>query len=138
MNQDKIGIGGYDPFYACSQYGGSFLRPDLQQVEYSYDNGANWFAFSNDLGGVPQGNPILQYGYIRYSDFAESDPTDIGPGTYNIILRFRNWKYASIPSPLTVPSSSTDCHSAGNTSLPSGQQDYATYAYEYWPGIVIL
>ena len=53
------------------------------------------------------------------------------------IIRFRNWKYDTYPSTLTIPTDPPDCHSAGNPSLPSGQQNYATWAYEYWPGIVI-
>ncbi len=139
VDLDKIGIAGYDPLFLCSEYGSNgFTRTHLQQVEYSVNSGTNWFPFPNDLNGVPMGNPILQYGYIRYDDFAESDPNDLGSGTYNIILRFRNWKYNSVPSPLTIPTTvNGDCHSAGNTSLPSGQQNYATWAYEYHPNITI-
>jgi len=135
--QDRIGIAGYDPLFNCSVFGGSFIATDLQQVEYSINGGANWAKFVADLGGVPQGNPILQNGYIRSFDFAES--IQLTPGTYTVILRFKNWKYNSIPSPLTIPSDPPDCHSAGNPSLSSPAEiAYAEWAYEYLPGIVIL
>lgn len=135
--QHKIGIAGYDPTYACSEFGGNFLRTDLQQVEYSINNGATWYPFPNVLGGGSTTNPILQYGYLRYLDFAESP--SITPGTYNVILRFKNWKYASVPNPLTIPSTGNgDCHSYGNPSLPSQpERDYAEWAYEYWMGVTI-
>lgn len=135
--QDRIGMSGYDPLYVCSEYGGSFIRTDLQQVEYSINGGLDWNPFPNELDGIPSGNPILPDGYIRYFDFAESDTTILTAGTYDIIIRFRNWKYDTYPSTLTIPTDPPDCHSAGNPSLPSGQQNYATWAYEYWPGIVI-
>ena len=130
---NKIGISGYDPLFSCSQFGGSFVRTDLQQVEYSVNGGTTWTPFPNVLGGGSTTNPILTNGYLRYLDYAESNT--FASGTYDVILRFRNWKYASVPSPLTIPNWPTDCRSAGLTS--SGRDDYETWAYEYWPGIVI-
>lgn len=135
--QDRIGISGYDPTFSCSVFGGSFIATDLQEVEYSINGGASWAKFVNDLGGVPQGNPILDDGYIRSFDFAES--VQLLTGTYTVILRFKNWKNNSVPSPLTIPTDPPDCHSAGNPSLPTApERAYAEWAYEYWPGIVIL
>ena len=137
---NKIGIAGYDPLFICSQFGGSFIRTDLQQVEYSVNGGANFVPFPHVLGGGSTTNPILPDGYLRYLDFAESDSTVLGPGTYDVILRFRNWKYNSVPSPLTIPTETTGlpntaCKSAGND--PTTPSSYSTWAYEYWPGVVI-
>jgi len=134
--QHKIGIAGYDPSFSCSEYGGSFIRTDLQQVQYSINGGANWFNFPNPTGSTNNG--IMNQGFIRNFDFAESVP--IAPGTYTVILRFKNWKYANgIPNPLiTPPTAPPDCHSAGNPTLPTqAQRDYAEWAYEYWPLITI-
>lgn len=137
-SHNKIGIAGYDPLFACSQFGGSFIRTDLQQVEYSLNGGANWNVFPNVLGGGTTTNLILQFGYLRNSDFAESPI--ISSGTYDVILRFRNWKYSSgIPNPLNVQPtySNGDCTSASNSNDPGFPIGSSSWAYEYWLNVVI-
>ncbi|MCY7292288.1 MAG: hypothetical protein LH615_08910 [Ferruginibacter sp.] len=137
-NQDRIGIAGYDPLSTCSQFGGSFVRTDLQQVEYSINGGTSFSPFPNVLGGGSTTNFILQYGYLRYNDFAESPV--IASGTYTVILRFRNWKYSSgIPNPLnTIPAiANGDCTSPSYSNDPGYPTGPASWAYEYWPGVVI-
>ncbi|MBX2935332.1 MAG: hypothetical protein KF825_13895 [Ferruginibacter sp.] len=138
-NQDRIGIVGYDPQFNCSNFGGSFIETDLQEVQYSLDAGLTWNLFPNVLGGGSTNNYILQFGYIRQFDFAES--VVLSPGTYTVILRFRNWKYSNgIPNPLTtIPSlANGDCRSPENSSLPyQNQIEYSAWAYEVWPDIDI-
>jgi hypothetical protein len=141
-NKDRIGIAGYDGYSLCSGFGGSFVRTDLQQVQYSLDAGATWDDFINEYNGVPMGNPILADGYIELNDFAESDV--LTPGNYTVIIRFRNWKYTgSVPSPLVVPTITTGlpnsaCKSPDNQSLPTApERAYSEWAYEIWPLIKI-
>lgn len=134
--QHKLGISGYDPTYGCSEYTGTFTRTDLQQVQYSLDGGSTWSLFPNAT--VSTSNTILSDGFIFYNDFAETP--NLTPGTYTVILRFKNWRYASgFPSPLIDPDvANGDCHSWGNPSLPTTpQQLYAEWAYEFWPNITI-
>lgn len=139
-NQDRIGICGYDPQYNCTNFGGSFIKTDLQEVQYSLDAGVTWHVFPNVFSGGSTNNYILQYGFIRQSDFAES--VVLTPGTYTVILRFRNWKYLNgIPNPLNIlPNMANgDCRSPYNPTLPSQNLiDYSSWAYEIWPDIVIL
>ncbi len=61
---------GYDATSLSCGYGSPFVRPDLQQVQYSIDNGANWVNFTNDVTG--SGLPISSTNYIRKDDFARS------------------------------------------------------------------
>lgn len=138
-NQDRIGIAGYDPLYNCTNFGGSFIKTDLQEVQYSIDSGASWHLFPNVMSGMPTNNYILQYGFIRQSDFAES--VILTPGTYTVMLRFRNWKYLNgIPNPLDViPNiANGDCHSPDNQTLQSPYLiEYSSWAYQVWPYIDI-
>jgi hypothetical protein len=128
----KIGVSNQDPMNIC----GAFTEPDLQEVQYSLNGGVTWNLFPNFISGYPTSNPILQYGFIRYNDFAES--VSIASGHYDVIIRFRNWKYSSIPSPLTIPDPlNGDCQSPDNTNDPASPNGYSSWAYMYYFNLAI-
>lgn len=139
FNDHKIGVAGYDPLFNCTNYGGSFVRPDLQQVSYSLDSGVTWNLFS--VNTAQTNNPILSSGYIRQTDFAETPV--LTPGNYTVILRYRNWKYnGTPPNPLVVPIyPTTACRNLGipySYNPPTPEEEHASYTYEYWTQITIL
>lgn len=124
-----IGIAGYNVLSNACDYSGTFIRPDLQEVQYSLNGGVTWNSFLNYTATTPSGLGILNSKYIRYSDFAKSPA--ITAGTYNLVIRYKNWKYNTAP-PATwpLPTISTACRTYSNDLDNS-------YAYEYYPGIVI-
>jgi hypothetical protein len=125
---------GYDPLSLSCGYGGSFVRPDLQQVQYSIDNGATWVDFTNDI--TASGLPIGSTNYIRKDDFARS-PTLSANTNYDVIIRYRNWKYVlTNPSGWPVPDFNDDCFSSGdNPGSNTSSSLYSTYAYEFFPNV---
>ena len=131
---NRLTITGYDatsPPPSCG-YGSTFVRPDLQQVQYSLDGGANWSDFINDVTAA-NNLGIYTTAYIRKDDIARSALLTQGV-TYNVIIRFRNWKYVGTnPSGWPLPDPNTpnfDCFNNGD-----GSSTYSSYAYEYWPGV---
>jgi hypothetical protein len=125
---------GYDATSLSCGYGSPFVRPDLQQVQYSIDNGANWVNFTNDITGT--GLPIASTNYIRKDDAARS-PTLTQGVSYDVIIRYRNWKYIlTNPSGWPVPDFNDDCFSAGdNPGSNTSSSLYSTYAYEFYPNV---
>ncbi len=110
----------------CS-FGGSFVATDLQEVQYKVDGGL-WTNMDNYTA---TSLPILNSAFVRGSDFCRTATLPSGTG-HLIGLRYRNWKYGST-SPWQIPSLPGDCRSYTNPSLPTSQQDYSTWAYQYWP-----
>ncbi len=141
FNNKKIGVSGYDPVFSCSNYGGSFVRTDLQEVGYWIIGlSTTWQKFSNAT--IPTSNNILANGFLQQTDFAESPVITVTtPTTYTVILRYRNWKYnGTPPSPLVVPILSTACRYMGIPyTIPNNpvEEDYASYSYEYITGQLI-
>ena len=142
FNGKKIGVSGYDPGFGCANYGGTFVRTDLQQVAYSLNNGNTWNLFSNAT--APSNNPILSQGYLQQTDYAESPV--LNPGTYTVILRYRNWKYNSFPNlwlsshvPTRAPFlANSACRYLGGSFTPeTALEVHASYSYEYWPLVTI-
>ncbi|NOT94606.1 hypothetical protein [Ferruginibacter sp.] len=134
FNGHQIGISGYDPLNSCGSYNTSFIRPDLQEVNYSLDGGISWSVFT--IPTAPTSNPIYSSGYIRYNDFINTPVLPIG--TYNVVIRYRNWKYnGTPPNPLTIPLLNNACRNIGPFSINSPGELYASYTYEYYPNTVI-
>jgi len=102
--------------FTCG-YGGSFVAPDLQQVQYNIDGGG-WTDMDNYTAN--SGWQIFGSAFMRGSDFSVTGT--LPTGSHLLGLRYRNWKYIG-SSPM-------------NTSLPTtpvDQQFYSTWAYSYWP-----
>ena len=116
---------------ATCGFGGSFTATDLQQVQYNIDGGT-FFDMDNYTA---TGLLIANTGFVRAIDFYRV--TGLPSGSHLLGLRYRNWKYnSSPPSNWLPPTLSTACRSYANTSLPTtpvDQQDYSTWAYQYWP-----
>lgn len=140
---NRLVVYGFDPVVSapCDGYSGSTIKPDLSQVQYSIDGGASWTYFKND---ITANNSLGIYNYqpdntcfIRQDDFARSEPLTQGV-TYDVILRFRNWKYSgSIPPTWTIPTPSTACFSIGDpNSQSTNNPNESNYAYKYIPGVV--
>jgi hypothetical protein len=105
--------------FTCG-YGGSFVAPDLQQVQYDVDGGG-WTNMDNYTAA---GLGIANSAYVRGGDFCQS--ATLPTGTNHLVtVRYRNWKYIG-SSPWSIPNTTNDCTSPMNTSLPSGQQFYST------------
>lgn len=125
----RLSISGYNPLSNSCDYSGVFIRPDLQAVQYSFNNGSTWSDFQNYTATTPSGLGILNSKYVRYSDFAQSPL--LTPGTYNIVIRYKNWKYNSTPpSNWPIPTTATACRTYGNDLDNS-------YGYEFYPNTVI-
>lgn len=121
---------GYDPGFVTCGYGGSFVAPDLQEIQYNVDGGT-WFDMDNYTA---TSLPILNSPFVRSTDVSRTSA--LPSGNHLIGVRYRNWLYIGT-SPWNIPSTSNgDCRSPANTSLPSGQQAYSTWAYHYWPCVV--
>ena len=132
---NKLVAVGYDATSLSCGYGTTFIRPDLQQVQYSTDNGTTWYDFSNE---VTAGNTlgIYQTNYIRKDDFAISSQTFSPSTNYDVIIRYRNWKYNSFSSTWPAPTPSTACFSIGDpTSQGNNIPNESNYAYEYYPSV---
>ncbi len=120
-------VTGYNPGAVTCGYGGSFVAPDLQEVQYKIDAGS----WQNVVNSTATGLGIANSAFLRGGDFA--NVTGFPSGTpHMVIVRYRNWKYIST-TPWNIPNISNDCRSYANTSLPSSYQDYSTWAYQYWP-----
>lgn len=129
---DRFVITGYDLVSLSCGYGSPFIRPDLQEVQYSINNGTTWNNFINDV--TASGAGIDGTAFIRKDDIARS--AYIGSGTYDVIIRYRNWKYIGTnPTGWPIPDEPTngDCKSVGD--IGNGNPLYSTYAYEYFPGV---
>ncbi len=132
---NRIAIAGYNAtLLTTCGYGSPFNEPDLQEVQYSSNGGASWNNFTND---ITAGNTLGIYNtaFIRKDDIARS--ATFSSGTYDIIIRYRNWKYVGTnPSGWPVPSGTNDCFSPGdNPSNNTSSTTYSTYAYAYYPGV---
>ena len=115
--------------FTCG-YGGSFVAPDLQQVQYNIDGGG-WTDMDNYTAN--SGWQIFGSAFMRGSDFSVTGT--LPTGSHLLGLRYRNWKYIG-SSPWNIPNTTNDCTSPMNTSLPTtpvDQQFYSTWAYSYWP-----
>jgi len=115
--------------FTCG-YGGSFVAPDLQEVQYNIDGGT-WLNMDNYTANSTW--PIFGSAFMRGSDF--SITATLPTGSHLLGLRYRNWKYIG-SSAWNIPNSTNDCTSPMNTSLPTtpvNQQEYSTWAYSYWP-----
>ncbi len=117
---------GYNPGFVTCGYGGSFVAPDLQEIQYNIDGGT-WLDMDNYTA---TSLPIFGSPFVRASDVSQT--STLPSGNHLIGVRYRNWKYSS-SSPWQIPSLPGDCRSPENTSLPGGQQDYSTWAYAYFP-----
>lgn len=126
---NRLVITGYDLFGSSCGYGGSFTRPDLQQVQYSINGGATWVDFINDV--TASGTGINGSAFIRKDDIARSPALTQGV-TYNVIIRYRNWRYIlTNPSGWPTPDPNDDCFNIGDNSTI-----YSSYSYDYYPGVV--
>lgn len=134
-NGHKFGVYAYEPGSVCTEYSSTFIRPDLQEVQYFIEGlTTNWQVFTEET--APTNNPIYANGFLQKTNFVNTPI--LPPGTYNVIIRYRNWKYSgAIPSPLVVPTLGTACQSWGNLTFSNPEYDYSTWAYEYYPGTVI-
>lgn len=127
---DRFVITGFDAASLSCGYSSPFIRPDLQEVQYSINNGTTWNNFINDITASGQG--IDGTAFIRKDDVARS--AYIGSGTYNVIIRYRNWKYSGSSSGWPTPSEfNGDCKSVGD--IGNGNPTNSTYAYEYFLGV---
>lgn len=128
---NRISITGYDALSLSCGYGSPFLRPDLQEVQYSINGGATFLDFTND---ITAGNTLGIYGtkFIRKDDVARSA---VLSGRYNVVIRYKNWKYNSFSSTWPLPTTANgDCFSIGDpdsqaTTPPN--ENFSNYAYEY-------
>lgn len=121
-----IGVAGFNVFgYSC--YSSFFVAPDLLEAQYSLNGGVDFLSLKNYTANTPV-LPINGSKFIRGIDFAKSDP--ISPGTYNIVIKYKNWKYNSVSSQWQIPTTTTACRTYGNDNDNS-------YVYEYYPGTVI-
>ncbi|MBX2934977.1 MAG: hypothetical protein KF825_12100 [Ferruginibacter sp.] len=141
---NRLVVIGFDPVVSlpCGGYGGLTIKPDLFQVQYSIDGGLSWNYFKNDVTasntlGIYNYDPTSNSCFIRQDDFARSEPLTQGV-TYDVILRYRNWKYSgSIPNSWPIPTPSTACFSIGDPlSQSTNTPNESNYAYKYIPGVV--
>lgn len=131
---NMLTIAGWNPLGgpACG-YGGSFITPDLQQVQYNIDGSILWNNMSNYSA---TGLPIFGQPYIRSNDFATTPA--LPSGNHLIGVRYRNWKYIGTnPLGWPIPNFTADCFSPGdNPSNNTSSTPYSTFAYQYWPCII--
>ncbi len=114
---------------ATCSFSGSFVATDLQQVQYNIDGGT-WTNMDNYTA---TGLGIANTAFVRGSDFCRT--ATLPSGSHLVGIRYRNWKYINT-SPWNIPNTTNDCRSYANTSLPTtpvDQQEYSTWAYQYWP-----
>jgi len=123
----RIVFNGWNAALNSCNYGGTMTQPDLQEVEYSL-NGGSWQPAINDITVTPTSLGIYGSKYIRSADIARSA---LLSGPYNIIVRYRNWKYPSTQS--TWPDPTTVFGSCYSITAYSGQP-YSNYVYEYFTG----
>lgn len=123
-------VAGYNAggFVTCS-FGGSFVAADLQEVQYDVDGGG-WTNMDNFTA---TGLGIANSAFVRGIDFCQTATLPSGTG-HLVTLRYRNFRYNTAPpSNWPLPTGlNTLCKTYANMSLPSGQQDYSTWAYSYW------
>lgn len=125
----KIGVAGVNVL-GNSCYSGVTTAPDLSEVQYSLDGGVSWIYTMKNYT-APSNFYIKNERFIRQIDFCRTD--DLPSGTYNIVIRYKNWKYNTPPGTgftWPIPSPSTDCSIYGNNNAN-------TYIYEYYPNITI-
>lgn len=113
-------------------FGGSFVATDLQEVQYNVDGGT-WLDMDNYTANTTW--QIYGSAFLRGSDYGQT--VTLPSGHHLVGLRYRNWKYGGTSVPWDIPLLSLGaCRSPMNTSLPTtpvNQQEYSTWAYQYWP-----
>jgi len=131
---NRISITGYDaasPSACSGSYGSPFVRPDLQEVQYSTDGGATFSDFRNDIT-VANTLDIYNSKFIRKDDIARSAALS---GTYNVVIRYKNWKYIGTTNTnWEIPIRANDCFSIGNPASQAGSPPFendSNYAYEF-------
>ena len=136
---NRISITGYEAISLSCGYGSPFIRPDLQEVEYSLNGGASWNPFINDItAGSTLG--IYATSFIRKDDIARS--AVLTTGTYDVVLRYKNWKYINT-TPTTnwpQPTAANDCFSIGDPASQSTTPpttNFSNFAYEY-RGVLVI
>ncbi len=116
-------------------YNSTFIAPDVIEAQYSLNGGLSWL--SNMTGYGNGGTGLIPYNAPTSTGFFMSGPT-LPTGNYNLVFRYRNWKYtnpnwyANFP-PLTPtpPSGGNGCVNGGNGTTGSG------YTYYYYGNITI-
>lgn len=118
----------------CSAYNTTFIPPDVQEAEYSTDGGATFNGFHNIYAGNFNNTKFLKSAALHIAESAY-----ITPGTYNVVIRYKNWKYTSsqptYPIPVAVGSGANACTVYGNQS--AGNYNTSGYTYDYFPNLVI-
>lgn len=121
---------------SCS-YTSTFIIPDIVEVWYSLDGGANWINSMTGSQGSYQ-NYLKYHDPINGGGITFTSGSVLTSGTYNLVFRYRNWKYgdpARINSyPFTIPGTSPvpfDCTNIGNGTSGSG------YTYYYYGNVTI-
>ncbi|MBI2730685.1 MAG: hypothetical protein HYX40_08040 [Sphingobacteriales bacterium] len=122
-----IGVVGCNIF-GNSCYSSFFVVPSLSETQYSLDGGATFQSFINYTATSPSGMPINNSRFIREFDIAKSSP--ISSGTYNLVIRYKNWRYNNSSYQWQIPTSTNACQTYSNTLGNS-------YVYEYYFGTVI-
>lgn len=133
----KIGVAGVNVL-GNSCYSGVTTAPDLSEVQYSLDGGVSWLTTFSNYTAVPSTLGIFNKMYIRQTDICRTN--DLPSGTYNIAIRYKNWKYNySPPSNWPVPFISTPAtqNIPGASCLTYGNTNSNSYVYEYYPNVII-
>jgi hypothetical protein len=114
---------------ACG-YTGTFILPDVVEVGYSTNGGFSWNT-TNMTGYLGSNQNYLKYhdpngnGGITYSSGAV-----LSSGTYNLVFRYRNWKYTNTANlntyPIPIPTP-PDCSNVGSALSPDGGYSYYHY-----------
>ncbi len=124
------------PLGACNGYNSTFVTPDVIEGQYSLHGGTpgtflnNLEGFGNNSTGLIPYNSPSGWGYFMSSPSLQS-------GNYNLVFRYRNWKYtstnwfSSFPN-ATPPSGGSGCVNVGNPNEPG-----SGYTYFYYGNISI-
>lgn len=84
-------ISGVDPILNCAS---GYNYPDLQEVQFTVNNGANWYPITNSLTNL---NAIQNTNFLSPFEATGTVPQSgtgysLSSGTYSMKFRFRNVK----------------------------------------------
>jgi hypothetical protein len=132
----------FTPLNFCTTYG-NFTPPDVIQVEYSLTGGSPTSIWYHNLTGYNNnGTGFIPYNAPGSQGSFMSSPA-LPSGTYNIVYRYRNWKYNNAAwfstFPYTPPTLSTACGNFGNMSAEPDLLGYSIsgMTYVYYGNLIV-
>ncbi len=118
------------PDNTCN-YNSTFIIPNVVEVEYSLNDGVTFLTNMTASSGSLQN-------YLKYPGFTFTSAPNLTTGTYNLVFRYKNWKYgdpAKIGAiPFNIPSLTAtppDCTNTGSPTAGSG------FTYYYYGNVII-